>query len=140
MIKHVRGAASGTVSRAWNNLKDRASHGIARAGVAVTMALTGAGRAEAQGWSTAVSNVSTLSQEVAQAVVWICFAAGLCAVGYAGWNLWKKGDDRHGSDVKMSHIIWPAVGGAVLMAISYFALLTVQTLGGSSANLHNTAF
>ena len=61
MIKHVRGAASGTVSRAWNNLKDRASHGIARAGVAVTMALTGAGRAEAQGWSTAVSNVSTLS-------------------------------------------------------------------------------
>ncbi len=140
MIKHVHGAASSTISKAWSNLKGRASHLVARAGVAVTMALTGAGSAEAQGWSTAATNVTNLLQQGAQVVVWVAFVGGLCAIAYGGYNLWKKGDERHGSDVKMAHIVWPFVGGAVLMALSYFALMTVETLGGSSANLHSTAF
>jgi hypothetical protein len=141
MVKHGQGAASSKVSRTWNNLKDRASYAAARAGAAITVAFVGTRSANAQtGWGTAITNGISLSQNLAQLVVWIGFVAGLSAVGYAGWNLWKKGDERHGADVKIAHIVWPFLGGAVLMALSYFGLLSVETMGGSSANIHNTSF
>ena len=89
-------------------------------------------------WTTAANNLIGLSKLGGELVVWASFTIGLAAVAYGGYNLWRKGDERHGADIKVSHIFFPMLGGAVLMAISMIALMTVQTLGGSSSDIHNT--
>lgn len=88
------------------------------------------------GWATAATNVQSLAQLIANVAVWVCFAAGVVAFGYAGFKLWEKSEDR--ADVKTKHWLFPMLGGAFLVAIGYVALLTVQTLGGSAANMHQT--
>lgn len=88
------------------------------------------------GWATAATNIQNLAQLIANVAVWVCFAAGVVAFGYSGFKLWEKSEDR--ADVKTKHWLFPMIGGAFLVAIGYVALLTVQTLGGSAANLHQT--
>lgn len=92
-------------------------------------------RAEAAGgWSSGVNNVKTLGQDVAGMLVYVFFAAGIGAFGYAGKKLWDKGQEGRGDDIKAMHIIWPMVGGAFLMALGWVANTTVETLGGSGAS------
>lgn len=100
----------------------------------VTLLLALHSRAEAAGWSSGVNNIKTLGQEVAGMLVYVFFAAGIGAFGYAGKKLWDKGQEGRGDDIKAMHIIWPMVGGAFLMALGWVANTTVETLGGSGAS------
>ncbi len=114
------------------NVKARASRAYSAAVVGALMVLHS--RAEAAGWSTGVNNVKTLGQEVAGMLVYVFFAAGIGAFGWAGKKLWDKGQEGRGDDIKAMHILWPMVGGAFLMALGWVANTTVETLGGSSTS------
>ena len=114
------------------SIKARASRAYST--VVVGTLLTLHNRAEAAGWSTGVSNVKQLAQDGAGMLVYVFFAAGICAFGWAGKKLWDKGQEGRGDDIKAMHILWPMVGGAFLMALGWVANTTVETLGGSSTS------
>ncbi len=114
------------------SIKSRASRAYSTAVVGALMVLHS--RAEAAGWSTGVNNVKNLGQEVAGMLVYVFFAAGIGAFGWAGKKLWDKGQEGRGDDIKAMHILWPMVGGAFLMALGWVANTTVETLGGSSTS------
>lgn len=100
---------------------------------AIAMAITlAASAAMAEGWSDGVGKVRNLSGEVANMLVYVFFAGGVCAFGFAGKKLWDKGQENRGDDIKATHIIWPMIGGAFLMAISWVAGNTLETLGGGA--------
>ena len=95
------------------------------------------GAQAATGWEAGVTEVSKLGKEVANMLVYVFFAGGVGAFGYAGKKLWDKGQEGRGDDIKAMHIIWPMVGGAFLMAIAFVAGTTLETLGkgGSSPTI-----
>jgi hypothetical protein len=113
-------------------IKSRASFMYSSAVVTVLLALHG--ESHAQGWSSGVRNVKTLGQEVAGMLVYVFFAAGVGAFGWAGKKLWDKGQEGRGDDIKAMHIIWPMIGGAFLMALGWVANTTVETLGGQKTS------
>jgi len=114
------------------SVKGRAARAYSTAVVSALLTLHG--RAEAAGWSTGVNNVKSLGQDVAGMLVYVFFAAGIGAFGYAGKKLWDKGQEGRGDDIKAMHILWPMVGGAFLMALGWVANTTVETLGGQSTS------
>lgn len=90
--------------------------------------------AAANGWGAGVANVQALGTDLANMLVYVFFAAGVGAFGYAGKKLWDKGQEGRGDDIKAMHIIWPMLGGAFLMAISWVAGTTMDTLGKGTGN------
>ena len=96
------------------------------------MALSVGVHAAGNGWSDGVGKVSTLGGQVANMLVYVFFAGGVGAFGFAGKKLWDKGQEGRGDDIKAMHIIWPMVGGAFLMAIAFVASTTLDTLGHSA--------
>ena len=115
------------------SVKEKAADVTAAGVVACLLMLHGRAQA-AGGWSSGVNNVKTLGQEVAGMLVYVFFAAGIGAFGWAGKKLWDKGQEGRGDDIKAMHIIWPMVGGAFLMALGWVANTTVETLGGKATS------
>jgi hypothetical protein len=94
-------------------------------------------QAHATGLIDAVTNFTTLFNGVKTLVVAVFAVVGLCAEGYAGKLMWDKGGER-GDDIKVSKIMFCILGGAVCLAITYFGVLTLQTAGGSAADIGRT--
>lgn len=115
------------------SVKAKADHVISVCVVAFLMTLHDRAQA-AGGWSAGVTNIKTLGQDVAGMLVYVFFASGVAAFGWAGKKLWDKGQEGRGDDIKAMHIIWPMVGGAFLMALGWVANTTVETLGGSATS------
>lgn len=90
--------------------------------------------AVAGGWITGFTNVTALSNAGITTVIRVFFMIGLAAIGYAGKLAWDKGGER-GEDIKTGRIVYTFIGGSVMVALSYFALQTVQTLGGTAADV-----
>lgn len=105
---------------------------VLRAAIIVGVALLSSA-AMAEGWSDGVGKVKVLSGEVANMLVYVFFAAGVGAFGFAGKKLWDKGQENRGDDIKAMHIIWPMIGGAFLMAIGWVAGTTLGTLGNNGS-------
>lgn len=116
----------------FKSAKAKVAHVYSATVVAVLLSLHG--RAEAAGWSSGINNLKQLGQDTAAMLVYVFFAAGVGAFGYAGKKLWDKGQEGRGDDIKAMHIIWPMVGGAFLMALGWVANTTVETLGGQSTS------
>jgi hypothetical protein len=98
------------------------------------MAVMAANSPARAGWIDGMNNVATLGNTGKTAAIAVFGFVGLCAVGYGGKLLWEKGGER-GEDIKASRIVFTLVGGAVMMALSYIALQSVETLGGSAADM-----
>lgn len=99
-----------------------------------TALLLVAGSAHAVGWTTAANNISDLGTAAVTAIVILCAAGGVGAIGFAGKLLLKKGGER-GDDVEWSKVGYATLAGAFLLSISYIATTTVETLGGNSAEI-----
>lgn len=93
--------------------------------------------ATAAGWATAANNIKDLGNSAAIAITALCMAGGIGAIGYAGKLLLKKSGDR-GDDVEWSKIGYAVLGGAFLLSVGFIAMTTVETLGGSSADIGKT--
>lgn len=98
----------------------------------IASAAVGSATAMAAGWEGGVGNVQTLMTKVANMLVYVFFAAGVAAFGFAGKKLWDKGQEGRGDDIKAMHIIWPMVGGAFLMGIAFVAGTTLETLSAGN--------
>lgn len=93
------------------------------------------GAQAASGWMTAITNTKDLAQAGATAVVAVGALLGLLAYLYGGKLLWDKGQSERGDDIKGSRILWIFVGGSVCLALAYFGVLTLETLGGSASDV-----
>ncbi len=111
-------------------LRSRYTAACVTAGVALMMSAP----AHATGWTATMNNFTAMARAAIPAVTIVLFALGLAAVGYAGLLLRDKGGER-GDDIKMSRIVYTAIGGAVCMALGFIALQTVQTIGGGTGDL-----
>lgn len=89
----------------------------------------------ANGWVTTFNNAKELAQTGATAVVAVGALLGLCAYLYGGKLLWDKGQSERGDDIKASRILWIFVGGTVCMALAYFGVLTLETMGGQASDV-----
>jgi uncharacterized membrane protein YwzB len=92
------------------------------------------GNAAHAGWVDGFRNVGTLAQVAITTLIGLCALAGIGAFAYAGKLLLKKGGDR-GDDVEWSKIGYATVAGVFLVAISWVALQSVETLGGSASDI-----
>lgn len=86
------------------------------------------------GWITASNNVKSLGDSLVIAMVVLCAVGGVGAIAFAGKLLLKKAGER-GEDVEMSKVGYAILGGAFLLSVSYIASTSVETLGGSSADI-----
>lgn len=89
----------------------------------------------AAGWMDGIARVSGLSRDVARMLVYVFAVVGIGAMGYAFYKLKEKGDENRGDQIKAMHIIWPAIGGAFCLALSFVANQTVETLGGDAGQI-----
>ncbi|TXI24227.1 MAG: hypothetical protein E6Q67_03135 [Roseateles sp.] len=94
-------------------------------------------RAHAGGLLDMVTNFTSLFNALKIAVVALFGVVGLISIGFGGKKMWDKGGER-GDDIKMTQIIYPILGGTICLAITYFGVLTLQTAGGSAADLGRT--
>lgn len=118
--------------RALNRVHNHARLGAA--GLALALASAPAMAGGGGGWITAITNLTALGRAGATAVTALAFMLGLVAIAYGGKLLWDKGGDR-GDDIKMGRIVFTIVGGVVLLALGFFALQTVLTLGGTAGDI-----
>jgi len=86
------------------------------------------------GWSRALNGVGDAAQVGITVLVILCALAGVGAVGYGGKLLLKKSGER-GDDVEWGKIGLAVVAGAFFLSISYIAVMTVETMGGSAADI-----
>ena len=98
----------------------------------VCMALMSASESRAAGWS--FTGIKNLASDGIDTLVIVFFLAGVGAFGFAGKKLWDKGQEGRGDDIKAMHIIWPMVGGAFLMSLSFIANNTIGSIGGPGAS------
>lgn len=83
-----------------------------------------------------ITNGTALMRSAVTLVVWSFMVGGLIALGMSGKMMWDKSKDR--SDVTMGQIIWPAIGGAVMMALWFIGLNLIETMGGSASDIGRT--
>jgi len=100
----------------------------------ITMAVLAAANPARAGWIDGMTNAAQLGNAGKATAIAIFGFIGLCAVGFGGKLLWDKGGER-GEDIKVSRIVFTLVGGAVMMALSYIGLQSIETLGGSAADM-----
>jgi hypothetical protein len=101
---------------------------------AVVSGLVLSGMAQATALGTGISNVKTDAQTAVSAAIAIFAVAGVCAIAYGGNQMRKKGGDR-GDDVTTGSIIWPMIGGMVLLCIALIGGILAEEAGGSSSNM-----
>lgn len=104
---------------------------------ALTAILMGVGAAHAAGWTTAATNVTEFGNAAVLAIVVLCAAGGVGAVGFAGKLLLKKAGER-GDDVEWSKIGYATIAGAFLLSVAFIASTTVETLGGQKDDIGGT--
>jgi hypothetical protein len=100
----------------------------------LAMAVVAAASPARAGWIDGMNNAAQLGNAGKVAAIAVFGFVGLCAIGYGGKMLWDKGGER-GEDIKASRIVFTLIGGSVMMALSYIALQSVETLGGSAADI-----
>lgn len=88
-----------------------------------------------QGFEGVAQRIGNVGKAGMEATVFVSLFLGLVAFAYAGKKMWDKANDR--DDVKLGQIAWPMLGGAFMMALYYVATLTIETLGGSAADIGN---
>ncbi len=98
------------------------------------LGMSAAAMAQGAGWERMFTNLTSLGKTGATAVTALAFLAGLVALAYAGKLLWDKGGER-GEDIKMGRIVFSIVGGTVMLALSFVAVQTVETLGGQQSDI-----
>lgn len=86
------------------------------------------------GWTGSVNKIGEFGQAVINALIILCAVGGVGAFAYAGKLLLKKGGDR-GDDVEWSKIGYSALAGVFLMAISWVALNSIETMGGGEGDI-----
>lgn len=96
-----------------------------------------AGTAHAVGWTAAATNITEFGNALVLAIVVLCAAGGVGAIGYAGKLLLKKSGER-GDDVEWSKIGYATLAGAFLLSVAFIAGTTVETLGGDKDKIGET--
>jgi hypothetical protein len=104
---------------------------------AVTLVATAGSVSAATGWSNAAGNITEFGTALVTSITVLCAAGGVGAIGYAGKLLMKKSGDQ-GEQVEWSKIGYATLAGAFLLSVSFIASTTVETLGGTSADIGTT--
>ena len=102
----------------------------ARNAAAIAFVWAFAPSAEAQGFTAAAANMTTLFKAASIAIIAGGVVGGLGAVGMGLAALIKKGGDR-GDDVTWVSIGYKIFGGACLMVLGWIGGTAIETLGGS---------
>jgi hypothetical protein len=67
-----------------------------------------------------------------------CLLVGLTSVGYGLKLMRDKASDR--AEVKVGHIVWSLVGGALLCVIWFVVTQLVESTGGSAGNIGQQSY
>ena len=106
----------------------------------LSTALLMVGNAFAAGWTNVLDgNIRQLGQSVIGVLIMAGVVGGIAAILYGGKLWWDKANNRTGDDVKAMSIVFSMVAGAFMLALSFVAVTTVETLGGSQSDVGDTS-
>ena len=93
--------------------------------------------AQAQGFTTAANNFTSLFRAVSVGIIAGGVVGGLGAMAWGVSQMIKKGGDR-GDDITWMSIGYKIFGGALLMVLGWLGGTAVEQLGGSRGNIGGT--
>ncbi len=106
----------------------------------LSTALLMVGNAFAAGWTNVLDgNIRQLGQSLIGVLIMAGVVGGIAAILYGGKLWWDKANNRTGDDVKAMSIVFSMVAGAFMLALSFVAVTTVETLGGSQSDVGDTS-
>lgn len=85
-----------------------------------------------------IKAITTNLPVIKEAAIYIFFLIGLCGIGWAGMEMFKKSKGRDGGDTSWSSIGIKFLAGAVLVGLTVTTDTMTQTFVGTSASTSTT--
>lgn len=115
----------------------RAASRLARGGAVASLFASGLAMAQSNGIITGIQNATTTLKAIISFITILGVATGLGFVFSAAMDLYRK--EKGGRDeITWGSISTKVLAGVVSMALTYFAVQLVATLGGSQADIGRT--